>query len=45
MFPESKDPFVGTVVLVTVWVDGPLFVHFTIAFADIGIVDGLNEKS
>jgi len=42
---ESKDPFAGTVVPVAVWVTVPLFVHFTMVFADTVIVDELNENS
>jgi len=44
-FEESNVPFAGTVVLVTVWVVDPLFVHFTIEFADTVTVEGLKEKS
>lgn len=41
---ESNAPFVGTVVLVTVWVVASLLVQRTIEFAETVTVVGLNAK-
>ncbi len=42
---ESNEPFAGTAVLVTVWTEMPLFVHFKIEFTGVDSVEGLNKKS
>jgi len=44
--PELNTPSgVGVVPLVTVCTDGPMLVHFTISFALIVKLSGVNEKS